>query len=299
MSSPSASSSRRQVAKGPIVFNEFEMQDYKRLGVRRLTPSIGAELSGVDLSRPLDDETLAEIKRALAENLVIFFRNQTLTPDQQLAFGRRFGDLHRHPAAPSEPGFPELMIIAADEHSERANGEGWHTDVSCDEEPPMGSILFLKTCPPEGGDTLFANMYAAWDALSERMKAHLVGLKAIHDGEHVYRGLYAGLGVADKPAYPSAAHPVAQTHPVTGYKALFVNAGFTTRLVGLPGDESDALLDYLFRHLTHPAFQCRFRWEAGSVAFWDNRCTQHHAIWDYWPHARYGNRVTIKGDKPL
>jgi taurine dioxygenase len=271
---------------------------YRTLTVEQLTPLIGAELGGVDLSQPLSAEQQDEIRRALAENLVVFFRDQAITPEQHLAFGRLFGELHLHPAAPHEPGHPELMIIRTEASSERANGEGWHSDVSCDEEPPMGSILYLKQCPPQGGDTLFANTYAAYDALSDRMKAYVEGLQAVHDGEHVYRGLYANLGVADKPRYPRAEHPVVRTHPVTGKRSLFVNRGFTTRLVGVARDESDAVLRYLFDHIENELFQCRFRWRERSIAFWDNRCAQHRAMWDYWPHTRSGNRVTIKGDRP-
>ncbi len=271
---------------------------YRHIRVFKTTPAIGAEIGDVDLTRPLSPEVLAEINRAFAENLVLFFRDQDLTPDQHLTFGRTFGDLDIHPAAPSAPGHPELMIIAADATSSRANGEAWHSDVSCNAEPPMGSILHIKTCPPMGGDTLFASMYAAYDALSERMKTYLSGLSAEHDGEHVYRGLYADKGVADRPAYPRSHHPVVRTHPVTGRKALFVNSGFTTRILGVAPDEGDAILRHLFRHVEHPAFQCRFRWTPNALAFWDNRCAQHHAVWDYWPARRYGNRVTIKGDRP-
>ncbi|MFZ9634871.1 MAG: TauD/TfdA dioxygenase family protein [Alphaproteobacteria bacterium] len=271
---------------------------YERIVVDRLTPVIGAEITGVDLAGPLPEGTMDEIRRALAENLVIFFRDQRMSPEQHLAFGRRFGELHVHPAAPHVPGLPELMVIRADANSTRANGEGWHSDVSCEEEPPMGSILHIRECPPHGGDTLFASMYAAWEALSDRMKAYLEGMRAVHDGEHVYRGLYSNLGVADKPSYPRAEHPVARVHPVTGRKALYVNSGFTTRLLGVPRDESDAVLAYLFRHAENPLFQCRFRWREGSVAFWDNRCAPHRAMWDYWPHVRQGLRVTVKGERP-
>jgi taurine dioxygenase len=271
---------------------------YERIVVDRLTPVIGAEITGVDLAGPLPEGTMDEIRRALAENLVIFFRDQRMSPEQHLAFGRRFGELHVHPAAPHVPGLPELMVIRADANSTRANGEGWHSDVSCEEEPPMGSILHIRECPPHGGDTLFASMYAAWEALSDRMKAYLEGMRAVHDGEHVYRGLYSNLGVADKPSYPRAEHPVARVHPVTGRKALYVNSGFTTRLLGVPRDESDAVLAYLFRHAENPLFQCRFRWREGSVAFWDNRCAQHRAMWDYWPHVRQGLRVTVNGERP-
>jgi len=194
---------------------------------------------------------------------------------------------------------PELMTIYADKDSPRANGEGWHTDVSCDPEPPMGTILYIKRCPPKGGDTLFASMYAAYEALSERMRTYLSGLTAIHDGEHVYRGLFDNHGQAERATYPRAEHPVVRTHPVTGKKALFVNRGFTTRILGIPIDESDAILRYLYEHMENPLFQCRFRWQPSSIAFWDNRCTQHRAMWDYWPHTRSGNRVTVKGDKPV
>jgi taurine dioxygenase len=272
---------------------------YDTLTLDKLTPVIGAEINGVDLSEPLSNRQLDELHRALAENLVIFFRDQTLTPQQHLAFGRLFGDLHVHPAAPHEEGMPELMTIYADKDSPRANGEGWHTDVSCDPEPPMGTILYIKRCPPKGGDTLFASMYAAYEALSERMGTYLSGLRAIHDGEHVYRGLFDDHGQAERATYPRAEHPVVRTHPVTGKKALFVNRGFTTRILGIPIDESDAILRYLYEHMENPLFQCRFRWQPSSIAFWDNRCTQHRAMWDYWPHTRSGNRVTVKGDKPV
>jgi taurine dioxygenase len=271
---------------------------YRTIGVDKLTPIIGAEIGGIDLSRPLEGEQLEEVRRALAENLVIFFRDQHLTREQHLAFGRLFGPLHTHPAAPSEPGMPELMIIHADRDSPRANGEGWHTDVSCEAEPPMGSVLYIRTCPPHGGDTLFASMYAAYEALSERMKQYLAGMNAQHDSEHVYRGMFANYGVVDKKEYPRAVHPVVRTHPVTGRKALYVNRGFTTHLKDVPADESDAVLSYLFQHMENPIFQCRFRWRENSIAFWDNRCAQHRAMWDYWPHTRSGNRVTIAGDRP-
>ena len=271
---------------------------YETIAVDKLTPIIGAEITGVDLSEPLSNRTQDEIHRALAENLVIFFRDQKLSPQQHLAFGRRFGELHIHPAAPHEDNEPALMKIHADKDSPRANGEGWHSDVSCDAEPPMGSILYIRQCPPKGGDTLFASMYAAYEALSDRMKAYLDGLTAFHDGADVYRGLYANFGVADKPAYPSAEHPVVRTHPVTGQKALYVNRGFTRRILGVPRDESDAILAYLYQHAENPLFQCRFRWSENAIAFWDNRCVQHRAMWDYWPHTRSGNRVTVAGDKP-
>jgi taurine dioxygenase len=275
-----------------------ESAPYETIEVDKYTPIIGAEISGADLATPLSNRQMDEIHRALVENSVIFFRDQHLTQEQHLAFGHNFGELHIHPAAPHAPGHEELMIIHADKDSPRANGEGWHSDVSCDTEPPMGSILYIKQTPPKGGDTLFASMYAAYEALSARMKGYLDGLTAIHDGEEAYRGTYKNVGVQDKAVYPRAEHPVIRTHPVTGKKALYVNRGFTRRLVGVPRDESTAVLQYLYEHAENPLFQCRFRWQPNSIAFWDNRCVQHRAMWDYWPQTRSGFRVTVAGDKP-
>jgi len=266
--------------------------------VHKLTPIVGAEIDGVDLSRPLDEPTFGAVHDALVDNGVIFFRDQHLTPDQQKDFGRRFGELHVHPAAPSLlEGHPEILVIHADEKSRHVAGENWHSDVSCDPEPPMGSILYMHELPAVGGDTLFASMYAAYEALSEPMKRFLEPLTARHEGEHVYRGRY---GVDDTGrVFPQAEHPVIRTHPVSGRKALFVNGGFTTRIVQLARPESDALLRFLFRLVETPEFHCRFRWRVNSVAFWDNRCVQHHAMWDYYPQRRHGHRVTIRGDKPV
>jgi taurine dioxygenase len=180
-----------------------------------------------------------------------------------------------------------------------ANGEFWHSDVSCDEEPPLGTILQIHVLPEVGGDTLFANMYAAHDALSAPMQQMLSGLTAHHESEHVYRGRYADRGVDDRGMmYPKAIHPLIRTHPETGRKAIYVNRTFTTRINELRDAESEALLDFLFDHCEQIDFQIRFRWERNDVAFWDNRCVLHRAIWDYWPHERKGRRVTIKGDRP-
>jgi taurine dioxygenase len=271
---------------------------YASIQVEKVTPLAGAEIRGVDLARPLDERTFKEVHAALIDNGVIFFRDQHLTPEQQKAFGRLFGELHLHPAAPREvPEHPEILVIHADENSKHVAGENWHSDVSCDLEPPMGSILYMHELPPVGGDTLFASMYAAYDALSEPMKRFLEPLTAMHEGEHVYRGRY---GVNDTgKVFPKAEHPVVRTHPVSGRKALYVNGGFTTRIVQLKRAESDAVLQFLYRHVETPEFHCRFRWQVNSVAFWDNRCMQHHAMWDYYPQRRHGHRVTIKGDKPF
>ncbi len=271
---------------------------YVSIQVDKLTPHAGAEIRGIDLSKPLDERTFKEIHDALIDSGVIFFRDQHLTPDQQKAFGRLFGELHMHPAAPRElADHPEILVIHADEKSKHVAGENWHSDVSCDLEPPMGSILYMHELPPVGGDTLFASMYAAYEALSEPMKRFLAPLTAMHEGEHVYRGRY---GVDDTgKTFPKAEHPVVRTHPVSGRKALYVNGGFTTRIVQLTRPESDALLQFLYRHVETPEFHCRFRWQVNSIAFWDNRCMQHHAMWDYYPQRRHGHRVTIRGDKPF
>jgi len=270
-----------------------------RLEIAKLTTHCGAEVHGVNLAQPLGAATVQSLTSALAEHCVLFFRDQTMTPDEHKAFGRQFGELHLHPAYPDIlEGHPEVMVIRADADTKRIAGEDWHTDVSCDPEPPLGSILHMKEVPPIGGDTLFASMYAAYEALSAPMQRFLAGLTALHDGESTYRGRYEGMKNSDQP-YPSAEHPVVRTHPVSGRQALFVNRIFTRRIVQLAKRESDALLEMLYQHIETPEFQCRFRWAPGSVAFWDNRCAQHHAVWDYYPNRRRGLRVTIRGDKPF
>ena len=269
-----------------------------RLELHKMTPTCGAEVRGVDLSQPLEDARFDALQRALAEHCVLFFRDQKMTPEQQKAFGRRFGELHLHPAWPRLlEGHPEIMEIYADANTKRIAGEDWHSDVSCDSEPPLGTILYMLEVPAVGGDTLFASMTAAYEALSAPMKRLLEGMTALHDGETTYRGRYEGMQEA--PSYPSAEHPVIRTHPVSGRRALFVNRIFTRRILQLEKHESDALLEMLFRHVETPEFQCRFRWQPGSVAFWDNRCVQHHALWDYYPQRRRGLRVTIKGERPV
>lgn len=272
---------------------------YQTIEVRALTPTIGAEIFGVDLAGPIGNQQYQEIHDALLQHLVIFFRDQKMTPEQHKDFGRRFGRLHLHPASPHVLAeHPEVLVIKADKNSKRVAGEVWHSDVSCDPEPPMGSILYMHQPPANGGgDTMFANMYVAYEKLSEPMRNFLSGLTAVHDGEHVYRGRY-GFNDAGK-AHPQAEHSVIRTHPESGRKALFVNRGFTIRIKEINPDESDALLDMLFDHAETPEFQCRFKWQAGSVAFWDNRCVQHHAMWDYKPLNRLAHRVTICGDRPF
>jgi taurine dioxygenase len=273
---------------------------YERIDVRRYAPALGAEVRGVDLAEGLDEETYREVRRAFLDHQVLFFKEQSeIPPGVQVGIGKMFGELHFHPAAPHMQGYPEIFEIYVHERSKVANGEFWHSDVSCDEVPPLGTILQLHVLPEVGGDTLFANMYAAYDALSEPLRTLLEGLTALHASEHVYRGRYSDRGVDDRgKAYPQAVHPVVRTHPETGKKALYVNRTFTTRINELAPRESDAVLGLLFDHSEQIDFQIRFRWEVNDVAFWDNRCAMHHAVWDYWPEERKGRRVTIKGDRP-
>lgn len=265
--------------------------------IHPLTPTLGAEVHGIDLSHPLSDGEIAAVRRALLAHQVLVFRDQPLTPAQHLAFGRRFGALHAHPLAQSHhPRHAELLRIHADENAKRVAGEDWHSDVSCDAEPPLGSILHLAEVPESGGDTMFASMYAAFESLSPALQRFLESLTAVHDGAKPW--LTRGDQAPDQP-YPRHEHPVVAVHPETGRKLLFVNRGFTTHIPRLRRSESDALLQMLYRHVEDPAIACRVRWQPNSIAFWDNRCTQHRAIGDYFPARRSGWRVTLHGTRPL
>lgn len=272
---------------------------YQTIEVRKLTPTIGAEIFGVDLAKELGNQQFQEIHDALMEHCVIFFRDQKLSVDQHKAFGARFGKLHVHPNAPKlVEAHPEILVIKADENSKHVAGEEWHSDVSCDPEPPMGSLLYMHEAAANGGgDTLFANAYAAYDKLSPPMQAFLGSLTAVHDSWKAHSNRKPGQG--SDMHFPKSEHPVIRTHPITRRKLLFVNRGFTTHIPQLKRPESDALLEMLFRHIETPEFQCRFKWRDNSLAFWDNRAAQHHAMFDYWPNRRYAHRVTVCGDKPF
>jgi taurine dioxygenase len=270
------------------------------LRITPFAPALGAEVRGVDLADGLDEETYRHLRAALLQFGVLFFKDQReIAPATHVALGRMFGDLHVHPAAPQMPGFPEVFVIHAHRDSKVANGEFWHSDVSCDVEPPLGTMLQIHVLPEIGGDTLFANMYTAYDTLSPPMQQMLASLTARHESEHLYRGRYADRGIDDRgKAYPEATHPVIRTHPETGRKAVYVNRTFTRRILELNERESDAVLAMLFDHCEQVDFQIRFRWQRDDMAFWDNRCVMHRAIWDYWPHERKGRRVTIAGGRP-
>jgi taurine dioxygenase len=280
----------------------------KTITIAALNPVIGAEIGGVDLSRPLADEQFAEVRAALNAHHVLIFRDQQLTAEDHKRFGRMFGPLHVHPyhakaalpeharAGPAPD--PEILVVKADQSSKFVAGEEWHTDVTCDERPPMGSMLYITETPTSGGgDTSFASTIRAFEALSPAMQGFLGELSATHDGAKPYTG---GYGQAAPPGgWPKSVHPVVIRHPENGRKALFVNRGFTTRINELGRKESDALLEFLWSHVERGLeFQCRVRWTPGTLVFWDNRCTQHHAVWDYYPHTRYGQRVSIVGERP-
>ncbi len=251
-------------------------------------------VSGVDLSQALSDEVIAEIRAAWLDHQVLFFRDQDLTLDQHREFAKRFGDLYIHPTIPGPEGFPEVLSIHNHAKTRKAAGEGWHTDVSASAEPPSASILRMVEVPPVGGDTLFCSMYDAYDALSDHWKRFVDPLDAIHSAAARHGGEF-GI-VSDE--HPESLHPVVRTHPETGRKALYVNAGFTMSIDGMTKDESRATLDFLFAHCQNPAFHVRFQWRENSMAMWDNRSVMHNAIFDYYPHTRRGYRLTVGGDKP-
>lgn len=275
--------------------------DYDCFEIATLTPHIGAEIRGLDLSQPLSEAQDKELRRAFVDWMVLVFPDQTLEPAHHKALAQRFGELHVHPQLRgAKMDHPEVLPVVTNAQSPFTPGDGWHSDVTCDEIPPMGSMLYIRETPAcGGGDTLYADMYMAYELLSEPMKGFLDGLTAIHDGAGPYsEQLALGIGRPGE-VYPQAEHPVVTRHPETGRKLLYVNSGFTTRIVGLSPAESRGILDILFRHIeSTPKLCCRVSWAPKTLTFWDNRCTQHHAIWDYFPHSRVGGRVSILGDTP-
>jgi taurine dioxygenase len=272
--------------------------------LRRLTPALGAVVENVDLSRPLDGETVAAIRTALDEHLVVFFEHQSWTPEQQRDFAGRFGELYVHPLYPGQPGLPEIMLLEYDA-DRRGHNDVWHSDVTYIQTPPQASILYSEIVPEIGGDTLWANTYLAYETLSDPMKRLAGELHAVHDFARAFRPeRFAEYGIADRAekAYadnPPVLHPVVRTNPATGRKALFVNQNFTSHIAGVSARESTALLNYFISHLNQPEFQVRWRWSPNVVAFWDNRWTQHYALADYFPAHRRMRRATILGDRPV
>jgi len=276
--------------------------DIETLTLVPMTPTIGAEVEGVDLARSLDGRTVAALRQALLDWKVLFFRDQDITTEQHLAFARNFGELEVHPFAPQKPGYPEVLAITHDANS-RGKENTWHSDVTWRLEPSLGSILRALEIPPVGGDTLFADMYAAYDGLSDEVKAKVEGKVAVHDFVNFRKGMRKR-GVSEEEIaafdrqYPRAEHPVIRTHPETGRKAIYVNAGFTQHIVGMEKADSDALLAHLYAQAAIPEYQCRFRWSKNAIAFWDNRASQHYAASDYFPAVRRMERVTVVGDRP-
>ena len=273
-------------------------QSYETLEVETLTPHIGAKVRGVDLAQPLTNEQARDVHQAWIDWKVLVFPDQHLNRDQHKAFARRWGKLHVHPMQPTYGGDEEILVVKTTRDSAYTSGDGWHTDVTCDPIPPLGSMLYVTETPTSGGgDTLFPDMYLAYQMLSDPMKEFLDPLIAEHDGAGPYVGSYKS--TPPEGGYPKSQHPVIVTHPESGKSLLYVNRGFTTRIVGLGRSESSAVLDMLYRLIdSTPRLYCRVDWEPNTLAFWDNRCTQHHAVWDYWPYSRYGERVSIIGDRP-
>ena len=269
--------------------------------IRKMTSAIGAEIHGVDLSQPLSRATLDAIEQALLDNMILLFRGQDITPEQQLAFGRNFGDVYCPSMAAYVPEHPEIMLLDATA-PRGAGADSWHYDATFMTEPPMACVLRPVQLPKSGGDTCYANMVAAYEALSPALRSMLDGMTAVHDLTPQLR-IALDLGVSPEDfetiqkKWPPIEHPVVRTHPVTGRKALFLNKVTGSRLVGLTDRENDLLQPFLLDHVQAAEFQCRVRWEPDCVAFWDNRCTQHCGVPDY-TERRVMHRVTIAGDKP-
>ncbi|MEQ8692461.1 MAG: TauD/TfdA family dioxygenase [Pseudomonadales bacterium] len=271
---------------------------FQTIEVDSLTPHIGAEIGGVDLAQSLSNEQFSEIYQAWLDWKVVVFRDQHIDQEQHKAFARRFGSLHVHPMQHTYKGDPEILRVKTTKDSAYTAGDGWHTDVTCDEIPPMGSMLYITETPEcGGGDTMYADMYLAFELLSDTMKSILRQLTAVHDGALPYVGSYKS-SPPEGQSYPKNEHPMVIKHPQTGKEVLFVNSGFTSHINGMSRWESSAILNALFDHIARtPRLTCRVEWQPNTLTFWDNRCTQHHAVWDYWPHSRYGERVSILGNE--
>jgi taurine dioxygenase len=267
--------------------------------VRRIAGAIGAEIRGVKLRPDLPDGVVAELRRLWLEHLVLFFHNQELTPQELAAVARRFGEVVYYPFLKGLDEAPEVIQVAKLEHETTNFGGLWHTDTAYLAEPPMATILIAREVPPHGGDTLFASLYAAYDALSDAMKQMLAPLRAVNSSSKAEKSrTREDRKTNEAPRVLEAEHPVVRTHPETGRKALYVNGGHTLGFVGMTEAESAPLLEYLFAHQVRPEFTCRFHWEPGSTAFWDNRCALHNPINDYHGFRRIMHRVTLAGDRP-
>jgi taurine dioxygenase len=272
---------------------------YERIQTHPVAGALGAEVSGVDLARPLDDVAQKEIHDAWMRHQVLFFRDQQLSLDEHKEFGRRFGELHVHPVLQplAAQGHPEIVVLESDAKRPYV-AEAWHSDVTFERRPPLGSILRAVVVPDAGGDTMWSSMYAAYEALSDSMQRLLGELRAHHDG-----GRFQRIATDEQKRRlaedGATTHPVVRTHPVTGRKGIFVNSAFTRRIEGVKPRESQALLAFLFDHVGSPEFTCRLRWRPGTIAMWDNRCTQHRVVSDNLKAHRRMERVTLCGDEPF
>ena len=264
--------------------------------VSPLTPAIGAEIGNIDLRKVSSDE-IVDIRAALLEYKVVFFRDQTLTQAEHISFAREFGDLEIHPATPKSQSNPEVLHIA---HGPESKGKEnfWHSDVTWREKPSLGSILKAVEVPAVGGDTLFANMVMAYELLPDDIKEVITGRVAVHDIARVFAGRLNKSAEELRERYPPMEHPIVRTHPETGESVLYVNTAFTSHIKDMEDGDSARLLRKLYRTAANPEIQCRFRWQPGSLAFWDNRASQHFASSDYFPQVRKMERVTIAGDRP-
>jgi len=276
---------------------------YQTIAVRPIAGALGADILGVDLAQDLSHAQFAEIQRAFHDYSVIFFRDQHLTPEEHLAFAERWGAINVNRFFTAVEGYPMIAEVRKEPEQKNNIGGGWHTDHSYDVAPALGSLLYAREVPASGGDTLFASMYLAYETLSEGLQRTLGALKAVHSSRHVFgpqarylreTDLQGRLGHPEL-ATQDAVHPVIIRHPETGRKALYVNPGFTVRFDGWTDVESRPLLEHLYRHAARPEFTCRFHWQQGSLAFWDNRATWHYALNDYQGQRRLLHRITVEG----
>lgn len=279
------------------------MRNYRHIEVKPIAGALGAEIAGVDMARDLDDEVVAEVRHALLDHLVIFLRNQKATPQQQLAFARRFGQPIEYPQLKGLPEAPMITPVVKLEHERHNFGGIWHSDTTYLAEPPMGSMLLAREVPPYGGDTMFANQYLAFEALSDGLRKTLDGLVGVSssakaDVSRTREDALKQAGAGATPKTLQAEHPIVRTHPETGRKALYTSDAHTACIKGWTEAESLPLLRFLWQHQVRPEFTCRFRWEVGSLAFWDNRCAMHNPINDYHGFRRVMHRITLAGDTP-
>jgi len=272
---------------------------YQTISVDPLSPTVGAEVSGFRMDGNCSPSCIAEIRQALLDWKVIFFRDQDVSREDHIAFGRSFGELEIHPFATNHPDHPEIVVIHHDERS-KSGQNSWHSDVTWREEPSLGSILRGRVIPDVGGDTLFADMQAGYEGLSADIREQIDGMTAVHSYTRVFgQNLSPDEQVRMREKYPDVRHPVVRTHPETGARSLYVNFSFVSHIEGLEEVASHRLLRKLYRQATIPEYQCRFRWKQDSVAFWDNRAVQHYAAFDYRPATRRVERVTVVGDRPV